>query len=353
MATPHPTTMQQSDEIDLFELVGALWAQKLLIVSVALVVTLAAAAYAFLSKPVYEARVFLQPPTLNGIADFNYGRTRDAELNPYSIGEVYSVFTRNLQGESLRRAFFNEVYLPSLSESERAGSRDLLYTNYLNTLTIGTPTKEQPDRYSVAVQSDDPVEATDWIKDFVARAGAAAEKEMITNVTREAEVRARNLSQQISILQETEGKVRTDSITRLKEALSVAQAIGLENPPIISGNVAAEVSATMDGQLTYMRGSKALIAEIKNLQERQTDDPFIANLRALQIKRSLFQALQVNPENVSVYRRDGPIEVPDRPLKPKKAMIIIGGFVGGGIVGVLICLIRLFVSKRRKAANVS
>jgi chain length determinant protein (polysaccharide antigen chain regulator) len=102
-----------------------------------------------------------------------------------------------------------------------------------------------------------------------------------------------------------------------------------------------------------MRGSKALIAEIKNLQERQTDDPFIANLRALQIKRSLFQALQVNPENVSVYRRDGPIEVPDRPLKPKKAMIIIGGFVGGGIVGVLICLIRLFVSKRRKAANVS
>lgn len=346
MANP-PMSTQASDEIDLFELVAALWAQKVLIISTALIVGIGAAAFAFLSKPVYEARVYLQPPTLNGIADFNYGRTRDAELTPYTISDVYSVFTRNLQGESLRRSFFNDVYLPSLTEAERAGSQDALYSNYLNTLTIGTPTKELPERYSVVVQGDDPAQATDWVKAFAALAGAASEKEMITNVTREASVRARNLAQQISILQETEGKVRTDSITRLKEALSVAHAIGLENPPIITGNVAAEVSATMDGQLTYMRGSKALIAEIKNLEERQTDDPFISNLRALQIKRSFFQSLQVNPEEVSVYRLDGPIEVPDRPIKPKKAMIIIAGLIGGGILGILIGLVRFFVTKRR------
>lgn len=346
----HPTTTQEPDEIDLFELVAALWAQKFLIIGIALIAGACAAAFAFLSKPVYEARVYLEPPTLNGIADFNYGRTRDADLTPYTISDVYSVFTRNLQGESLRRAFFNEVYLPSLSDSERAGSQDALYSDYLNSLTIGGPTKDQPDRYSVAVQRADPNQATDWVKAFIARAGAASEKEMITNVTREASVRARNLAEQISILQETEGKVRTDAIVRLKEALSVAQAIGLENPPIIAGNVAAEVSATMDGQLTYMRGSKALNAEIKNLQERKTDDPFIANLRALQIKRSFFQALQVNSTDVSVYRQDGSIEVPDRPIKPKKAMIIVGGLIAGVILGMLVGLVRFFLTRRRLAA---
>jgi chain length determinant protein (polysaccharide antigen chain regulator) len=343
-----PSTPQPADEIDLFELISVLWAQKLLIVVVTFVCTAGAIAFAVLSKPVYEARVYLQPPTLNGIADFNYGRTRDAELGAYSIRDVYDVFTRNLQSESLRRAFFYDVYLPSLPESKREGSQDALYKNYLNILTIGYPTKEQPDRYSVEVEGEDPAQAAEWVKTFAARAGAASEKEMISNAMREAGVRARNIGQQINTLIETESKVRNDSISRLREALKVAQAIGLENPPIISGNVAAEVSAIMDGQLTYMRGTKALSAEIKNLQDRTSDDPFIKDLRVLQIRQSFYNGLQITPETVSVYRQDGPVEVPDQPIKPKKVMIAATGVIGGGVLGVLIALARYFVRGRRK-----
>ena len=287
-----PETAQHADEIDLFELMAALWAQKLLIISVALVATLAAATYAFLSKPVYEARVYLQPPTLNGIADFNYGRTKDSELTPFTTKDVYEVFTRNLQSELLRRTFFNEVYLPSLPSSQRSGSQDILYADFLRALTIGLPSKEQPDRYSVNVEGEDPVQITDWVKGFAASAGVAAKKEMISNANREAEVRARNLAQQIATLKETQSRIRQDSITQLREALVVAEAIGLVNPPIVSGNISAEVSASMDGQLTYMRGSKALKAEIQNLESRKSDDPFTGNLRALQIKQSFYKDLQ-------------------------------------------------------------
>lgn len=342
-----PASTHRTNEIDLFELVAALWAQRLLIIAVALVGALAAAAYAFLSKPVYEARVYLQPPTLNGIADFNYGRTVGAELTPFTITDVYAVFTRNLQSESLRRAFFNQVYLPSLSPSEREGSQDLLYADFLKKLMIGLPTKEQPDRYSVVARGEDPAHATAWVKDFAARAGVAAEKEMISNTTREAEVRARNLGQQITTLQETENRIRQDSITRLREALAIAEAIGLQNPPLISGNLSAEVSAGMDGHLDYMRGSKALKAEIQNLETRKSDDPFIGNLRALQIKQSFYKDLQVSPDNVSVYRQDGPIEQPDRPIKPKKALIIFLGLFLGGVLGFTIALIRHFVHLKK------
>ncbi|MBK5355084.1 LPS O-antigen chain length determinant protein WzzB [Pseudomonas sp. TH41] len=340
---------QEADEIDLFELVGILWSQKLLIVSVTLVFTLLAAVYAFVTKPEYEARIFLQPPTLNGIADFNYGRTKGAELTPYTIKDVYDVFARNLQSESLRRAFFAEIYLPSLSESERAGSQDALYAEYLKKLTIGVPSKDQPDRYSVSVDSESPAQATAWVKAFAARAGAAAEDEMIKNVTREAEVRARNLGQQISTLQEVEGKIREDSITQLREALKVARAIDLVDPPIISGNVSAEFSAAMNGQLTYMRGTKALEAEIKNLEERKSDDPFIDSLRTLQIKQSFYKDLQVSPDSVSVYRLDGAVEQPDRPIKPKRGIIIGLGFVLGVLLGSLIAFARYFV--RAKAVK--
>jgi chain length determinant protein (polysaccharide antigen chain regulator) len=342
-----PATTQGSDEINLFELIESLWAQKLLIICVALVATLAAAAYVYFSKPIYEARIYLQPPTLNGIADFNYGRTKDAGLIPFTIKDVYEVFTRHLQSESLRRTFFNEVYLPSLPAAERSGSQDVLYANFLKVLTIGPPNKEQPDRYSVIVEGEDPVQVTDWVKNFAEKAGAAAEKEMISNATREAEVRARNLGQQVNTLQEVESQIRQDSITRLREALAVAEAIGLQDPPIISGNLSAEVSAGMDGQLTYMRGSKALKAEIQNLENRKSDDPFIEKLRALQIKQSFYADLQVSPETVSVYRQDGPIDRPDRPIKPKKSLIILLGLVLGIMLGFMIALVRHFVVIRK------
>lgn len=345
-----PATTQDTGEIDLVELIAALWAQKGLIISVTLAVTLAAMAYAFLSKPTYQARVYLQPPTLNSIADFNYGRTTEAQLTPFTIKDVYEVFTRNLQGESLRRAFFKDVYLPSLPESQRNESQDMLYAEFLEKLTIGLPTKELPDRYSVSVLGEDPVQATNWVKAFTARAAAAAEIEMISNVTREAEVRARNLGQQINTLQGTEDRIREDSITQLREALKVAQAIGLEDPPIITGNVSDEASASMNGQLTYMRGTKALNAEIKNLEERESNDPFIDSLRALQIKQSFYKDLQVSPDNVSVYRLDGPIEQPDRPVKPKKAQVIGLGLFLGVALGVLIALARHFILRSKRAA---
>jgi chain length determinant protein (polysaccharide antigen chain regulator) len=345
--TNDPSTKPGSDEIDFFELMRSLWAQKVMILCTTLVVALGVTAYAFVSKPVYEARVYLLPPTLNGIADFNYGRTKDLELTPYTVKDVYDVFIRNLQSEALHRAFFLEVYLPSLSEVDRKGSQDLLYSKYLKKLTIGLPSKEQPDRYSVSVQDNDPARATEWVKTFTANAGIASKSEVITNVTREAEVRARNIGQQISILRQTENGVRSDSISRLQEALKVAQSIGLEEPPIIAGNVAAEVTATMDGQLTYMRGTKALSAEIKNLQDRKSNDPFIKNLRMLEIKKFFYEDLQIDSSRVSVFRQDGSIEVPDEPIRPKKMLYIGLAVIGGLLLGLLIGLVRYLWSLRR------
>lgn len=51
-----------SDEIDLRELACTLWAQKALIIVCTVVITALAAAYAFLSTPVYETEVQTLPP---------------------------------------------------------------------------------------------------------------------------------------------------------------------------------------------------------------------------------------------------------------------------------------------------
>lgn len=338
---------QDADEIDLLEMGQALWAKKTLIILVTVVVTALAVVYAYVAQPVYESRLFLQPPTYNDIAEINYGRTKGEDLDPFSVKDVYALYIRNLQSEQLRQSFFDDVYLPSLEESQRSGSRDLLYAKFGNIISVA-PITGSPDRYSVSVQSSEAEKASSWAQLYASKAGDAAERELIRNVTREARVRARNIDQQIASIRESTAEERKDSIVRLREALRVAESIGLENPPIISGNLTPEISAKMDGPLTYMRGAKALRGEIKNLEERASNDPFIGNLRGLQSRLDFYKQLNVDPSEISMYRQDGNIEQPDQPIKPKKLLIIVLGIVAGLMAGLAMALVSFFMASEKR-----
>ncbi|VVN65358.1 LPS O-antigen chain length determinant protein WzzB [Pseudomonas fluorescens] len=320
-------------EIDFRGVLRILWKQIWLMLGVAAITTVFAVIYALTSAPVYEARAYVIPPTQNDIANFNYGRTNDSELTPYSVKDIYGIFVLNLQSESLRRKFYEDMYLPILSSSEREGSQGLLYSEFTKKISVVPPSKDAPDRYLVVAQSSDPERAREWVDTYVRRAGERAENEMIKNVAREAEVRARSLNQQLHTLRETGKKNREDSITKLREALHVAEAINLEKPPIITGNPSVEIAGSMEGQLIYMRGTKALNAEIKNLEARVSDDPFIGRLRDLQAKYSFYKELETRPQDVAVYRFDGVVEHPDRPVKPKKSLIILLGLISGLVLG--------------------
>ncbi|QGA49104.1 LPS O-antigen chain length determinant protein WzzB [Pseudomonas brassicacearum] len=336
-----------ANEIDLIALARGLWGQKWLILAVTLLVTAGAAAYAYLSKPVYEAKLFIMPPTQNGIAELNYGRGKSTELDLYSIKHVYDVFVRNLQSESLRQAFFNEVYLPSLDESERKGALDRLYERFSRELVTRGAGKGTADRYSVTVQGEDPVRATEWAKAYVARASEAAESELIKNVTAEAAVRARNLEQRIVGLRETAQRLREDRIQQLREALKIAEAIGLTSPSINS-TAAVDITVETGNKMDYQRGSKALAAEVKALESRTSDDAFISDLRSLQMRYSFYRKLNIDPESISVYRQDGSVEVPQSPIKPRKALILLLGIIAGGVLGGFIALIRFAVVRGKK-----
>lgn len=328
-----PVNPSASQEIDFGSVLGIFWEQKWVVIGVAVITTALAAVYAYTSPPVYEARAYVIPPTQNDIANFNYGRTREAELSPYSVKDVYGIFVLNLQAESLRRKFYEERYLPMLSSSEREGPQDMLYSQFSKKIVVLPPSKDVADRFVVIAQNKDPVVAKDWVDTYIQRAGERAENEMAKNVSREAEVRARNLAQQIDSLRETGKQNREDAITKLREAREVASAIKLEKPPIITGNPAVEIAGSMEGQLIYMRGTKALEAEIKNLEARVSDDPFIDRLRELQAKYSFFKELQARTRDVAVYRIDGVVELPDTPVKPKKVVITLLGLLFGLVLG--------------------
>ncbi|MGK0249219.1 MAG: chain length determinant protein (polysaccharide antigen chain regulator), partial [Oleispira sp.] len=131
-------------------------------------------------------------------------------------------------------------------------------------------------------------------------------------------------------------------ILELKEATSIALAVGQEDP----------VYRNMDlvgGQLPplYMLGSKAIKAEIKALTSREEialnlalgEDHFIAGLPQLLLQIEALQALEIDFSKIRLARIDEVAVVPVSPIKPRKLVIMALALVAGLFAGLFMALI--------------
>ncbi|MGA4320931.1 LPS O-antigen chain length determinant protein WzzB [Ectopseudomonas hydrolytica] len=338
----------QQDEIDLIELFQGLWAQKWLIAAFTAVAVAGAAAFAFLSTPTYEARSGVLPPRLGDIAGYNLGRS-EAKLAVFKVEDVYAVFKRNLLSDGVKREMFLSTYLPSLGETAASRAQDRLWVRFNNLLAVRAPdAKNNPDYFTITVQHDDPQTAADWANRYVSMVVEKTEIEMNANLLAEIGTKAQSIERQIEVLRTSAQKRREDRITRLREALQVAEAVGIDAPQVTAGKTSSDgdLAEFMDGNLMYMRGAKAIRAELTVLEQRKNDDPFIAELRGLENHLEFLKRVNVNPDNVSVYTLDSSAEVPQTPIKPKRILVLALGLVFGGMLGVFVALIRIMLSKR-------
>ena len=106
-----------SDEIDLAALFRALWKQKLLIVSVTLLVGMLAAAYAFLATPEYQVQSVLRPALIKDLDALN--RTGVYELTPSQamqrVGATLESYESRLEFFRANQGLFEALRRPSRS----------------------------------------------------------------------------------------------------------------------------------------------------------------------------------------------------------------------------------------------
>jgi len=340
------STNGSSVEIDIFEVCGAIWKRKWLVVSITLAAGLLAAIYAFFSTPIYESKYYISPPTVNDIANLNYGRADRSDLKPFSVEQVYKAFLQNLQSESERRVFFESTYLPARAESAAKIPNGALYESFSKDITIAPVGKEEDGRWSVSLQSRSPQRAMEWVGLFVSQVGDNTVRELTQNAKKEVSVLGRNIALEINTLRESSHRVRQDTISKIREALIIAKSSGLEDTVVFSSG-SDKLAGGMFEDNTYMRGSKALQAELKNLEARKSDDPFTPGLRKLQKDADFYKQLEAERYDIAVYRHDGVLDLPLSPIKPKKVLIVFLGLVIGGLLGCALALLQHFVFNRR------
>lgn len=199
------------------------------------------------------------------------------------------------------------------------------------------------------------------------------------------------LQDELKALREQLKAGRASRMEQLSEAIGIARSLGIQKPttPSALGEVGrAGDSSVMRTEINnqqiplYFMGVEALEAERKALQQRKSDDftergiaKIARELHLLKTNREVevlkqrqnehlflsgvqpFRAEIVRLENLNnldisslrLVSIDRKALEPLSPIKPKKALIVLLGLILGGLLGVLIALVRHFVELRRQS----
>ncbi|AKX60033.1 hypothetical protein AKN88_08900 [Thiopseudomonas alkaliphila] len=342
-------TRNAGDEIDLFELAKSIWQEKLTVILVTVLITALAVIYALLATPVYETEVTLLPPQTSDIQGYNQGRLAvNSSLHKYTTSGVYKDFLRQLRSRQLRNQMLDEVYVPLLPAETDLSNHQALQARFSKVVSIKqADAKNAPELYQVKVTLTDPEQAAMLANTYVETAVKLTKQQIEKDIFTERNRLLEDVSLRIGSLVEQAQKKREDELVKLKEALVIASSLGIEQPVLPVGKSTSEGAAYVDRNLLYMRGAKALQAQISVLEKRESDLPFIGEYQDLAAKLELLKALKLDSNQVAVVTIDELAEVPVKPVKPKKVMIIILGFVLGGVLSILVLIIKK-LSRRRK-----
>ncbi len=410
-------------EVDLVQLVGALWKQKALIAGVTALVGLIGLVYALLAPRYYTVQSVLRPAAIKDLDELNHlgiyklspkqalaqvGAALDSYENRLSFFRDNQPLFGDLAkpGQSLEQTFeaFNDKAFKLLQPDAKKAEGttpfvgiQLTYPQDLDGVQIVNGLVQYSlnnVRQQIAGDLDTLIDnrLSQLDKNMAAaRASYEASKEIQIAKLSEADALKRaQLNDELAALRQQLKTRRDNRINQLNEAIRIATSLGISKPTTPSSLGASEITAQGSVIRTevnnqqiplYFMGSDALEAERKALLARRSDDftePRIAQiareLKLLEHNRQIevlnsrenedlflkdlagwreeaarLRALQIDADALRLVSVDQSAVEPSRPIKPKKALIVVLALVLGGMLGLFIALVRNL--RRPVAAN--
>lgn len=80
--------------------------------------------------------------------------------------------------------------------------------------------------------------------------------------------------------------------------------------------------------------------EVQYLQARKGEERFFENIDKLRGEQARLKALKASELKIELVRIDQKASTPLKPIKPRKALVVAFGLLGGLVFGVLVALVR-------------
>tara|TARA_R110000764_G_scaffold198172_1_gene283445 strand:+ start:499 stop:1644 length:1146 start_codon:yes stop_codon:yes gene_type:complete len=352
---------QQDDEIDLKELVVALWQGKFTIIAVTVICTAIAIAYAFLAKEKWTTEVIVTVPQVSDysayqkmVNDFQpvfdvyqddgtiiFSKKLDDFLLP---GNLFQILIQQYQSRANKKEFISssldfQVELKNLQNDFKGeGYKDAeasLYKKWYQKLTENViNSKSNYVLYTLQGVQENAEKSLDFLNEYIKYIEIKAQNIALANLKAIVEGKRGELIQQKALL-EGQAMRRLQSERELtKYALQIAKAAGVSQPQQNLGN--QELFA-------INIGSSALEAKMKVLDSLSINQfgIIVPRLQIVDAKMSLLDSLDISAG--ASFRTFRYIESPEMPLgrtSPKRPLIAIVGVLLGGMIGCFIVLSR-------------
>lgn len=353
------TPIPAEKNIDLYSFALDLWLKKWLILAITFGCTIVVVGYSFITPPVYEAEARTIPPTPSDLSTYNlatqlagpallgvvsnsdaYTELKNTvELTPL---DAYKVFQRHLSSATIKQEFFNSVYQPALLDNPTPIQLEELWQKYEKRLKINLPKTESDTLITIKFQDEQAKRAAEWVNQLIKLAENKAQEQLLNNLNSTIALSQKITADQLKTLREAAELERKNNLKRHEDALEIAKSINLVIPSN-SGNLITSYS----GDNLYLRGSKAIEAEIELIKSRKNNDPYIKELNDLSKKEILLNNISIQPEKLKTMTVDKIATKPEKPIKPQKPLYLIAGIAAGLTLSFLVVAFYSFFRRKQ------
>ena len=351
-----PPSFHNNDEVDLKELAVALWGGKLIIALSAIVFALGAVAYAFTVQEWWSSKAkVIQPQDQDFAAYQNHVKQYQPVFNVFQddgtvliskelerLTDTKLLFKRFIDAFNSRdnkRDFLTsnkefQAIAAQTDEKDVADDTRSLYTTWIEKIT-SEKIKDSNGTYELALQSTTKENSYSMLNQYIEMVKRRTHREALNNLQAIVDSKHNELVQQRQILESQAETKLLAEIERAKFALAIATSAGVTQP--IQTNSKDEI-------FDIEMGTKAIDAKIKALESIKNLSVIEPRLQQINAKLKILESLKIDRsiqfQTVSFFEN---VEQPITRDRPKRALIAILGTILGGMLGVVIVLIRFAI----------
>ena len=349
-----PKLLQQfgnrEDEIDLIKLFSNLWSLKSLIIFSTLLFTLLGGLYAFLATPVYESNIYLRPPTEKDIVELKKITLYISPGNKteYTTGSVYEKFVGMLRSNHAKRTFFQRAEIHDYY-ARSGSSGNIAWKNFLRGLSVNVPKVGDIANIDVSFRTTSAERSQQWLNDYIEHVFSLTKTQLLSDIKEALNSQKEQVNLQIESRFSLFNLELEKEIAKLTEALVIAKSLNLTTP--VNANVFENKNSNLmvdEMRRLYKSGTKALKVEVDVLLSRKDNILFVPGVSGLLHQQKVLSSLIINEDNVQPAQIDLEAQISDKPIKPKKALILAISAVLGFMLGVLWAIICLIIRHRNQ-----
>lgn len=375
---PHhpPQRYIEDDTIDLGELLRGLIAQWPLIIGITVLGAAIGVAVALLQPKQYRVEAIVNQPSREAVQPL-----LAQQIAPLSLDELTERLLLNLRSLSLIEQAYSQSDLGGAEQLDELSEEEAFsqIQSVADALSVGpvryefyqlSANEKTPlNSLSINLLSDEPRRAKAFIDQLLELAEQQTLREAIGNINATKAIRIETAQSQYEQLLAGAEATLARERRRVRQALSIAESLGIEEPTSWEALVLGESQVQMINQLAndelFLNGSRFLSAQLESLSSEGAAELFLEGIEDTVFDRNGNQMVitttpsQLQGEirslstqtfamsDVELLDNTAAARIPSNAEKPNRPLIAIAATVLAGFAALFIALIRMAIRAKK------